>query len=157
VQFTITPRDTWWWDDNAGGWTQTPGTYRVYVGDSSAMANLPLRDAFRMTETPGARQVSVSGPSTMTPGQASSVTVTLSSGGNETLHDARLALQVPQGWSVSRGGQKVFRQVKPRRAVAVTFRVTPPSWAPSTNSVVHATADLGPDAQREAGTTVTVN
>ncbi len=58
VQFTITPRDTWWYDDGAGGWSQTAGTYHVYVGDSSAMANLPLRDAFRMTETPGARQVS---------------------------------------------------------------------------------------------------
>ena len=78
VQFTITPRDTWWWDDDAGGWSQTAGKYRVYVGDSSAMANLPLRDAFRMTETPGARQVASSAPSTMTPGQPSSVTVTLS-------------------------------------------------------------------------------
>ena len=54
-------------------------------------------------------------------------------------------------------GQKVFGRVKPRQAVAATFTVTPPSWAPSTNSVVHATADLGPDAQREAGTTVTVS
>ena len=156
VQFTITPRDTWWYDDGAGGWSQTAGMYHVYVGDSSALANLPLRDAFRMTETPGARQVIVKAPSTMTPGQPSSVTVTLTAGGNETLHDVRLALQLPQGWSVSRGGQKVFRQVKPRRAVAATFKVTPPSWAPSTNSVVHATADLGPDAQREAGVTVTV-
>jgi beta-glucosidase len=158
VQFTITPRDTWWYDDDgAGGWDQTAGLYRVYVGDSSALANLPLRDAFQMTQTPGARQVIVSAPTTMTPGKPSSVTVTLTVSGNETLHNVRLALQLPQGWSASRGGQKVFGNVKPRRAVAVTFTVTPPSWAPSTNSVVHATADLGPDAQREAGTTVTVS
>ncbi len=156
VQFTITPRDTWWYDDGAGGWSQTAGLYHVYLGDSSALANLPLRDAFQMTETPGARQVIVNAPSTMTPGQPSSVTVTLTAAGDETLHNVRLALQLPQGWSVSRGGQKVFRQVKSRRAVAATFKVTPPSWAPSTNSVVHATADLGPDAQREAGATVTV-
>ncbi len=157
VQFTITPRDTWWWDDSAGGWNQTAGLYRVYVGDSSALANLPLRDAFQMTETPGARQVIVSAPSTVTPGKRSSVTVTLTASGNETLSNVRLALQLPQGWSASRGGQKVFGRVNPRRAVAVTFTVTPPSWAPSTNSVVHATADLGPDAQREAGATVTVS
>ena len=157
VQFTITPRDTWWYDDGANGWSQTAGLYHVYVGDSSALANLPLRNAFQMTATPGARQVNVNAPSTVTPGQRSSVTVTLTASGNETLHNVRLALQLPQGWTVSRGGQKVFRQVKPRRAVAATFEVTPPSWAPSTNSVVHATADLGPDAQREAGTTVTVN
>jgi beta-glucosidase len=156
VQFTITPRDTWWWDDNAGGWNQTRGLYQVYVGDSSALANLPLRDAFQLTGTPGARQVSVSAPSTMTPGKKSDVTVTLTAGGDETLHNVRLALQLPDGWSVRGSGQKVIGRVKPRRAVAVTFVVTPPSWAPSTNSVVHATADLGPDAQREAGATVTV-
>ena len=99
----------------------------------------------------------VNAPSTVTPGQASSVTVTLTASGNETLHNAQLALQLPQGWSVRGSGQKVFGRVKPRRAVAATFLVTPPSWAPSTNSVVHATATLGPDAQREAGATVTVN
>jgi beta-glucosidase len=156
VQFTITPRDTWWYDDSAGGWNQTVGGYGVYVGDSSAPANLQLRGGFTMTKTPGARQVSVSAPSTVTPGQASSVTVKLSAGGNETLHDVRLALQLPQGWSVSGPGRKVFGRVTPGSAVAATFTVTPPIWAPSTNSVVHATADLGPDAQREAGATVTV-
>jgi beta-glucosidase len=156
VQFTITPRDEWWYDDSAGGWNQTAGLYRVYVGDSSALANLPLRDAFQMTQTPGARKVIVSAPNTMTPGKRSNVTVTLTAAGDETLHNVRVALQLPQGWTASRGGQKVFGQVKPRRAVAVTFAVTPPSWAASTNSVVHATADLGPDAQREAGATVTV-
>ncbi len=157
VQFTITPRDTWWYDDSAGGWNQTAGLYRVYVGDSSALGNLPLRDAFQMTQTPGARKVIVSAPNTATPGKRSNVTVTLTASGNETLHNVRVALQLPQGWTASRGGQKVFGQVNPRRAVAVTFTVTPPTWAPSTNSVVHATADLGPDAQREAGATVTVS
>ncbi|HEY1519772.1 MAG TPA: glycoside hydrolase family 3 C-terminal domain-containing protein [Solirubrobacteraceae bacterium] len=156
VQFTITPRDTWWWDDGANAWSQTAGLYRVYVGDSSATSDLPLRDAFQMTSTPAARQVAVEAPATVTPGQPSTVTVTLTASGNETLHNAQLALQLPQGWSVRGSGEKVFRRVKPRRAVAATFVVTPPSWAPSTNSVVHATATLGPDAQREAGATVTV-
>jgi uncharacterized membrane protein len=100
--------------------------------------------------------VYVNAPSTMTPGQASRVTVTLSAGGDETLHNVRLALQLPDGWDMSSRGKTVFASVKPRKAVVSTFVVTPPSWAPSTNSVVHATADLGPDAQREAGATVTV-
>jgi len=68
VQFTITPRDTWWWSDRANGWTQTRGLYRVYVGDSSALANLPLSNAFQVTSTPGSRQVYVNAPNTMTPG-----------------------------------------------------------------------------------------
>ena len=93
----------------------------------------------------------------MTPGQPSRVTVSLSSGGDETLHNVRLALQLPDGWTMQSRGKTAFRQIKPRKAVATTFVVTPPSYAPSTNSVIHATADLGPDAQREAGTTVTVS
>ena len=52
-----------------GGWTQTAGDYHVYVGDSSALANLPLRGSFPITQTPRARQVIVDAPSTMTPGQ----------------------------------------------------------------------------------------
>ena len=45
----------------------------------------------------------------------------------ETLHNVRLALQLPEGWTMQSRGQKVFRRVKPRRAVAATFVVTPPS------------------------------
>ncbi len=62
VEFTVTPRDTWWWDQTAGGWTQSPGNYRVYVGDSSALANLPLRGSFAITQTAAARQVIVDAP-----------------------------------------------------------------------------------------------
>ena len=65
VEFTITPRDTWWWDDAADGWDQTAGLYRVYVGDSSALAGLPVerhrdpdgvgqRDAPRRASRPAA-------------------------------------------------------------------------------------------------------
>ena len=32
-----------------GGWSQTAGAYRVYVGDSSGLANLPLRGGFQVT------------------------------------------------------------------------------------------------------------
>lgn len=53
-------------------------------------------------------------------------------------------------------GQTAFGRLAPGQAATVKFRVTPPSWSPFTNSVVHATADLGPDAQREAGVTVAV-
>ena len=53
VSFTITPQDMSWWSDTANGWTQTAGLYHVYVGDSSALSSLPLRNAFRMSVTPG--------------------------------------------------------------------------------------------------------
>jgi len=156
VQFTITPRDTWWWDQNAKGWNQSTGRYAVYVGDSSALSDLPLRDAFYIYGTPGDRQVVVSAPSTMHPGQTAKVKVRLTRGGDETLRNVELALQLPQGWSARPLGRTYFRRLGPDQVATVKFAVTPPSWAPSTNSVVHATADLGPDAQREDGVTVTV-
>jgi beta-glucosidase len=156
VQFTITPRDTWWWDQDANGWNQSTGRYAVYVGDSSAPSDLPLRDAFDINGTPGARQVVVSAPRTMDPGKTSKVRVKLTKGGEETLQDVQIALQLPQGWTAQPLAQASFRHLAPGQAATVKFAVTPPSWAPSTNSVVHATADLGPDAQREDGVTVRV-
>ncbi len=155
VSFVITPQDTSWWSDTANGWTQTAGLYHVYVGDSSALANLPLRNAFRMTSTPGARQVVVTAPSVMHAGQASVVRVTLTAGGSQTLHGVQLALQLPQGWTVTPAGPAVFGTVRPGEAAAATFRVTPPSYSPDVSQVVHATATIG-NTQRQAGVSVSV-
>jgi beta-glucosidase len=156
VSFAVTPQDESWWSDSANGWTQTAGSYRVYVGDSSALAGLPLQGSFTMAATPGARQVSVSAPSAMQAGQASTVRVTLSAAGDATLDHVRLALQLPQGWKVVPTGPTVFSHVGPGDAPSATFRVTPPSYSPNASAVVHATATIG-DWQREAGVSVTVS
>ncbi len=164
LRFTLTPRDTWWWDQSApggsstgGGWSQTAGAYRVYVGDSSALANLPLRSSFTIPRTSGARQVVVQAPATIRAGQRARVRVTLTPSGDETLRGVRLALQVPQGWSVKPVGTTVFARVTPSAAPSANFVVRAPSYAPNSNVVVHATAALGQAAMREAGVTVTVN
>jgi len=128
----------------------------VYVGDSSALADLPLRGSFSMPGTPGARQVTVSAPSAMQPGQAAAVRVTLTAAGSATLHGARLALQLPQGWRAAPAGPTVFGSVPPGQAPSVTFMVTPPDYAPNATAVVHATATTG-DWLREAGVNVTVS
>jgi beta-glucosidase len=154
VSFVITPQDTSWWSDTANGWTQTAGQYQVYVGDSSALASLPLRNAFQVTSTPGARQVAVTAPSVMHAGQASVVRVTLSAGGSQTLHGVQLALQLPAGWTVT-PARVVSGTVPPGDTVVATFRVTPPSYSPDVSQVVHATATMG-DTQREAGVSVSV-
>jgi beta-glucosidase len=163
LRFTVTPRDTWWWDPQApggrstgGGWSQTVGTYRLYVGDSSALANLPLRGDFIMTSTPAARQVAVKAPGTMRAGKFARVEVRLTASGTETLHDVRLALQLPPGWTVKPIGRTVFGEVSPSAAPTATFLVRPPSDAPDSDVVVHATAVLGPAATREVGVTVKV-
>jgi beta-glucosidase len=156
VSFVLTPQQESWWDDAAGGWTQTAGQYQVYVGDSSALADLPLRGSFTMSATPGARQVTVSAPSVMRPGQAATVRVTLTAAGTATLPGVRLALQLPQGWRAVPAGPTVSGSVAPGQAVAVRFLVTPPGYAPDATAVVHATATAG-GWLREAGANVTVS
>jgi beta-glucosidase len=155
VSFTITPQDMSWWSDSANGWTQTAGLYHVYVGDSSALANLPLRNAFKMTATPGARQVVISAPDTAHAGKAFTVKVTLTAGGGQTLHGTVIALQLQQGWTAT-PMSKVFGTVGPGKAIVATFRVTAPSYSPNVSQVVHATATMG-GIQREAGVSVLVN
>jgi beta-glucosidase len=156
VSFEVTPQAMSWWDDAAKGWTQTAGRYQVYVGGSSALADLPLRASFTMPVTPGARQVTVSAPATVAPGHAAAVRVALTAGGSAILHGVRLALQLPQGWRAVPSGPAVFGSVAPGRAPAVTFMVTPPGYAPNATVVVHATASAG-DWLREAGVNVTVS
>ncbi|MBV9379767.1 MAG: hypothetical protein JO242_03730 [Streptosporangiaceae bacterium] len=124
------------------------------MGDSSALANLPLRNAFRVTSTPGARRVVLNAPDVAGAGKAFAVHVTLTAGGSQTLHGVALSVQVPAGWTVT-PGSVVFGAVRPGRAIAATFRVTPPAYLPASTGVVHATATVG-DLQREAGVTVTV-
>jgi beta-glucosidase len=162
VQFTVAPADLSWFDSSApgasatgGGWSQTAGAYQAFVGDSSAPTDLPLHGGFLVTSTPGARQVVVSAPASMKAGQPSTVRVTLTAAGDETLYGVRISLQVPQGWKVVPHAD-VFGRVSPSDAPTATFTVTPPSYAPSTSQTVHATANLGGSDTREAGVTVTV-
>ena len=156
LNFTITPQSTWWWDESANGWTQTAGTYQVYVGDSSALANLPLLGSFAISKTVGARQVTVKAPSQFTPGHMGLVTVGLTRSGNATLPMVKLALQLPDGWTAMPLGSATFTNVGQFATPRATFVVKPPSWAPATSATIHATASFGPDAQREAGVTATV-
>jgi beta-glucosidase len=46
VRFILNGHDLSYWDDAANGWVLPGGPFRVYVGDSSALANLPLRGGF---------------------------------------------------------------------------------------------------------------
>ena len=156
VNFTISPKDTWWWDDATNGWSQSTGTYQVYVGDSSALANLPLQGSFTMNTSPGARQVAINAPSTFQPGVPSTVTVQLTPGGNQTVSVVTFALQLPAGWTGQPVGKSVFLGVTPTSSPTETFSVTPPSGAPSSIATVHATANLSLVDQLQAGVSATV-
>jgi hypothetical protein len=80
---------------NANSWNQSPGgRYAVYFGDSSSLGDLPLRNAFNINATPGARHVVISAPRGIHPGQTKKVKVKLTKGGNETLRRVQIALQL---------------------------------------------------------------
>jgi NPCBM-associated, NEW3 domain of alpha-galactosidase len=104
------------------------GRFRVYVGDSSALANLPLRGGFTVTRSVGARYIRLQAPPAMGAGSSATVTATVVNDGDYVMPRARLRLGVPAGWTVTRVGR--FPPVlAPHRAVTVRFRVAVPVTA----------------------------
>jgi beta-glucosidase len=53
VTFPLTGHDLSYWDSAASGWVVPPGTFTVYVGDSSALTSLPLRAHLTITSSIG--------------------------------------------------------------------------------------------------------
>jgi beta-glucosidase len=49
VMFPLTGHALSCWNDKANGWVVPDGTFQVYVGDSSALASLPLRGSLTVT------------------------------------------------------------------------------------------------------------
>ena len=154
VTFTITPRDTWWWDQTAGGWNQSTGT------TASTLA-IPPRWGICRCAAPSAsasRRASGGGSGAETDGARGP----LHGHGQAHRLGQRDACPCParaaasQGWSSQAIGSASFANVTPTQVPTATFRVTPPTWGPAVIATVHATASLGPAAQREAGVSVTV-
>jgi beta-glucosidase len=128
VHFTLTGHDLSYWDDAANGWVLPDGQYHVYVGDSSGLANLPLRGTFAVTSTVGARYATVSAPSDIAPGSSATVRVTLVNDGDYAMPLARFMLEVPRGWAAS-PAVPVPGFVAPGQNVTVSFDVTAPASA----------------------------
>ena len=95
VHFTLSGHDLSYWNDTANGWVVPDGTFGVYVGDSSALANLPLRGSFTVDRTIGARYATLAAPATVTPGSPASVTATLVNDGDYAMPQAQFTLQGP--------------------------------------------------------------
>ena len=136
VRFTLSGQDLSYWDDAANGWVLPDGTFGVYVGDSSALANLPLRGRFTVDRTVGARYATLSAPATVTPGSPASVTATLVNDGDYAMPQARFTLQVPAGWTASRPAPVT---VAPGQTVTEHFTVTAPAGAQPGDSTLQLT------------------
>ena len=48
VHFSVLASSLAYWGTTTQGWVTAPGTYQVYVGESSALGNLPLRGQFSL-------------------------------------------------------------------------------------------------------------
>ena len=142
VHFAISPRDEWWWNTN--GWDETAGDYSVYVGDSSALADLPLTARYTMTRSIGARHVGVTSPRPLHAGTTTTVQVTLGGGGNETLNLVQLGLSAPDGWSVVPLASPYRNNVGPGEVVTEQFAVTPPAGAVPQFATLYGTANFAP-------------
>jgi beta-glucosidase len=53
VRFRLNGHELSYWNDAANGWVVPAGQFGVYVGDSSALASLPLRGSFTVTRSKG--------------------------------------------------------------------------------------------------------
>jgi len=136
VHFTLSGQDLSYWNDTANGWVLPDGTFGVYLGDSSAVANLPLRGSFTVDRTVGARYATVSAPATVTPGSPATVTATLVNHGDYAMPQARFALKVPAGWTASSPAPVT---VAPGQTVTEHFLVTAPADAQPGTSTLQLT------------------
>jgi beta-glucosidase len=155
VRFILRGHDLSYWDDAANGWVVPDGQFQVYVGDSSALSNLPLRAGFDVVRTVGARYATLDAPATIDAGTTSTVTARLVNDGDYGMPRAEFTLRAPAGWTVSRPAPVA---VAPHSTVTENFRVSVPSdAAPGTETL---TLTVTPGTWRaglvEASTTVVV-
>jgi beta-glucosidase len=162
VHFTLTPSDLSYWNSPAGTWAVADGTYQVMVGDSSAIARLPLTGSFEVNGTTGARNTAIQAPADAQPGNAFTVTTTLTPGGNLTLNGVRLQLGTPAGWQVQPLGPTTAATLSPSQGMTISWRVTAPAGAQDSVNRLTATATFqaprgGPTGTITAGTLGTVD
>ena len=140
VHFTLTGHDLSYYDSSAGAPVVAPGAYQVYVGDSSALSGLPLHGQFTVAATTGTRHVTLAAPAHAQAGTPFTVTATLTSGGNLTVAEARLAVSVPLGWQIKPASPATAATLAPGQAMTASWHVTAPAAAQDDIGQLTATA-----------------
>jgi hypothetical protein len=153
VRFTLSGRDLSYWDNAANGWVLPDGQFNVYVGDSSALSGLPLRGAFDVVRTLGARYAVLRPPNTINAGATGTVTAELVNGGDYAMPDAKFRLGAPSGWTVSGPGPVT---VPAHGTVSEPFRVTVPATATPGTSTLTLTVTPSGGAAGPVRTSATV-
>ena len=159
VHFSLTGHDLSYWNDSANGWVVPDGQFGVYVGDSSALANLPLRGGFTVVRSVGSRYATIQAPDVVSPGGTATVTASLVNDGDYAMQQAQFTLNAPAGWTVTRPAPVT---IEPGQTVTEHFQVTVPAGAEPGDSTltVSVTPRAGPPGGRtgqvEASATVAV-
>jgi beta-glucosidase len=159
VHFNLTGHDLSYWNDSANGWVVPDGTFGVYVGDSSALANLPLLGGFTVVRSVGARYATIQAPDVVSPGGTATVTASLVNDGDYAMQQAQFTLNAPAGWTVTSPAPVT---IEPGQTVTEHFQVTVPAGAePGDRTLtVSVTPRAGPPGGRtgqvEASATVAV-
>jgi beta-glucosidase len=153
VSFTLNGHDISYWDDAADGWVVPDGQFHIYVGDSSALDNLPLRGGFSVARTVGARYVTVSAPSTVDAGSTTTVSAKLVNDGDYAIPGAKFRLRAPSGWTVSNPGPV---DVGPGQTSTQSFKVAPPANASPGTDTLTVTVTPGDGAPVAEGSTTVV-
>jgi beta-glucosidase len=142
VTFQLDSSALAYWDTAADGWVDAPGQYQVHVGDSSAMASLPLQGSFSVSASTGPQLVTVQAPSQLVAPGTYQVPVTLANDSGVTDHGVQVRL------AVSTGGQPA-----PEASAASLVRVSCARFAGSSCSQLPA---LAPGQTTTATFTVTI-
>lgn len=146
VRFTLDGLDLSYFNDAANGWVLPDGNFKVYVGDSSALANLPLQGSFTVTKSVGARYLLAS-PASSTcslfstsacstpeaPGTTFTTTAQLVNDGDYPMSGVSYSLRAPKGWTVRQAGPAPG-SLAPGQTASVSFRVTVPKSAPTSST-----------------------
>ena len=129
VTFKITGHELSYFNTAADGWTLPGGRFSLYVGDSSALASLPLRGTLNVTKTIGNRYAQLSAPTTVEPGTTFTAKAQFVNHGSVPITDGTVGLEVPSGWTFVPVDGTPTISLAPGQSATRYFSVTTPESA----------------------------
>ncbi len=152
VTFTVNAQDLAYWDTSDNSWAVADGTYKIYVGDSSALANLPLQGQFHVQQTTDPQGVTVTASAMGNAGHTLAVTAAFHNGSNVKDTKVDLSLQITTGGNPApeasaaallkahAQGTTSFRSVSPGQTVQGRWTISVPASAPDGTYQFNVTA-----------------
>ena len=166
VHFTLDARSLSYWDDAANAYVVPDGSFGIYVGDSSALANLPLQGTLAVSHSAGPQDITVHAPATLSSG-SNTVPVTFTNNSDVTDFGVRLGLSVSTGGAPIpaadaahllgiQGGQ-ILGSLAPGATATANFRVSVPTGAQPGSYQFTGTASYAASSDGAGGQLTTTN